>query len=104
MNDGAKQEQPCLEGPAAQQGVRPGGIGSPDCTPGREAGVGRVCLGVLGGRYLHSVFAGHPWHASFSLKEETNNEKRSRRRALRQPKARPARLSPRTAGLGAWDS
>lgn len=38
---------------------------------GERSGWGRGCLGVLRGRYLHSVFARHPRHTPFSLEEET---------------------------------
>lgn len=79
MHDEAKQEpnrtSPAWKDWLHSEGRGPGRI----CTPSRHRGTweggawerGQGCLGVLRGRYLHSVFARHPRHAPFSLKEET---------------------------------
>lgn len=91
----SQTEQPCLEGLAAQRGARVWEDPHPQSSRwdvgrrsmGERWGWGRGCLGVLRGRYLHSVFAWHPWHAPFSLKEETETMRRG-------PDSGPPGLSP----------
>lgn len=43
------------------------------------------------GRYLRSMFARHPWHAPFSLKEDT-----------REMMSREPELGPEASALEAW--
>lgn len=46
------------------------------------------CLEWVRGRYLRSLFARHPWHSPFSLKEETRETMR------RGPVSGPQGLGP----------
>lgn len=95
---GRGQEEMCTPSPVftARQGV-----GREEA--GREGWGWGSCLRVA---YLCSVFARHPWHAPFSLKEETRET--VRRGPDSGPKvlaleAWPARMSVRVVAVEAWD-